>query len=523
MTTNRWSCRNTLFFCILAAGIFPGLSGWNVKAQAVESPNDLSVAVGKSVLVASDKPIDKVAVGFGDIAEATAMSPTEVLVNAKAPGSTSLIIWQQGGGKLFFDVNVLPNKFLSDSRLETVRREVRTELAGQQINVTAEGDSVFLRGTAKDLTSAERAVSIASTMGKVVNLLYVEVPAPEAQILLKVRFASLDRSLAKQLGVNLFSTGAGRTLGTISTGQFAGPSLPDNPLQSNPATPFVFSDLLNIFLYRKDINLGATIKALETKGVLQVLAEPNVLTENGKQGSFLAGGEFPIPVVQGGTVGANVAITILFREFGVRLNFIPVITPRGTIHLQVAPEVSSLDFGNALTINGFSIPSLVTRKVKSEVELEEGQSFAIGGLLDKRVTDTFEKVPFIGDIPILGKFFQTKNVNRQNTELLVIVTPELVRPIPASAAQMELPFPEPFLHSSDASAIRNPVTPKSEANRPPAAKTMPVEAYIQSLRPEQTLDVSGSVGGKTPGSPPSPQTQPSPSPLGAPVITPQPQ
>jgi len=505
----------------LLATFLAGACVTSGAAQApAESPNDLAIVVGKSALVTSELPIERVSVGFGEIAEATAIGPTEVLVNGKAPGSTSLIIWQQGGGKLFFDVNVLPSKFLSDARLDAVRREIRKELPEQQITISAEGDSVFLRGTAKDLTSVDRAVSIAGTMGKVVNLLYVQVPAPEAQILLKVRFASFDRTVARQLGVNLFSTGAGNTIGATTTGQFPAPGLVQSGGQSNVTAPFGFSDLLNIFLYRRDLNLGATIKALETKGVLQTLAEPNVLAENGKQGSFLAGGEFPFPVVQGGGGANNAAITIQFREFGIRLNFIPNITPRGSIHLQVAPEVSSLDFGNGLVINGFTVPSLITRKVTSEVELEEGQSFAIAGLLDKRVSDTFQKVPFIGDIPVLGKFFQTKGVTRQNTELIVIVTPELVRPMPAGAPQIELPFPEPFLTSSPASALRTPGVAVTGPAPAPPVKSMPVETLMQSLRSEQPLDLSGSLTGKSGGGSAKSQSGPPQLPMTPPVLTP---
>jgi pilus assembly protein CpaC len=470
-----------------------------------ESPNDLTIVAGKSALVSSEKPIERISVGFGDIAEATAVSPTEVLVNAKAPGSTSLIIWQQGGGKLFFDLSVQPNKFLANTRLEAVRRELRKELPDQDIALTAEGDFVFLRGQAKDLISVDRAVSIGSTAGKVVNLLYVQIPGREAQILLKVRFASIDRTRAAQLGLNLFSTGGGNTVGTVGTGQFPVPSLQPNQQTTaganNTASPFVFSDLLNIFLYNKNLNLGTTIKALESKGLLQILAEPNVLTENGKQGSFLAGGEFPIPVVQGSSgAGGTQAITIQYREFGVRLNFIPTLTPRGSIHLQIAPEVSSLDFANAITISGFQVPSLTTRKVNTEVELDEGQSFAIAGLLDRRVTDTFEKVPFIGDIPVLGKFFQSKSTSKTNTELIVIVTPELVQPVPSGAQPLSLAYPKSFLETEPASAVRTPGIDKTGPARAEAVKSVPVEKYIQSLRTQQTLDISGSVGGKTSGS-----------------------
>jgi pilus assembly protein CpaC len=473
-------------------------------AQGPESPNELTIVAGKSALVTSELPIERISVGLGDIAEVTATGSKEVLVNAKAPGSTSLIIWQEGGGKLLFDVNVQPNRFLANSRLDNVRREIRRELPDQEISLTADGDYVFLRGSAKDLTSVDRAASIASTLGKVVNLLYVQVPAPEAQILLKVRFASIDRNAISQLGINLFSTGAANTIGRITTEQFPGPGLSTqqsaNTGTSNPATPFAFSDLLNIFLYRKDLNLGATIKALETKGLVQVLAEPNVLAQDGKQGSFLAGGEFPYPVVQG-TVGggASSAVTIQFREFGVRLNFIPTITPRGTIHLQVAPEVSALDFGNALQLNGFTVPALITRKLRTEVDLEEGQTFAIGGLLDKRTTDTMEKVPFIGEIPILGKLFQSKITNKQNTELLVIVTPEFVRPIPAGGAVPSLTYSKPFMDSASEASVRTPGVDVTGPAPATPAKSVPVEKYIQSLRNDQVLDLSGSVGGKTSG------------------------
>ena len=178
------------------------------------------------------------------------------------------------------------------------------------------------------------------------------------------------------------------------------------------------------------MNLGATLQALETQGVVQDLAEPNLLAANGKQASFLAGGEFPYPVVQGTSSGST-AVTIEFKEYGIRLNFIPTITPRGTIRLQVAPEVSALDYTNEVQISGFTVPGITTRNVNTEVELRDGQSFVIGGLLDNSVTQTFEKIPFLGDIPILGKFFQSIQRTKANSELIVIVTPEIVAPIPA--------------------------------------------------------------------------------------------
>jgi pilus assembly protein CpaC len=224
------------------------------------------------------------------------------------------------------------------------------------------------------------------------------------------------------LGANFLSTGAGGTPGSITTGQFPG-------MATNDGKSFTLTDALNVFLFRPDLNLAATIRALETKRQLETLAEPTVPAINGKTASFLAGGEFPFPMIQGGaSVGA---VTIQFREFGVRLSFLPTVTPRGTIRLQVTPEVSSLDFANGLVFQGFNIPAISTRRVQTEIELENGQSFAIAGLLDNRVTESWSKIPGLGDIPLFGKLFQSKSRLKNNTELLIVVTPELVRPVPA--------------------------------------------------------------------------------------------
>ena len=468
-----------------------------------ESHNTLSVEVGKSVVVNSQDPIERVAVGFGDVAEATAVTPREVLLSGKTAGATSLIIWQRGGGKLFFDVSVTPNRYLADTALDSVRREIAKELPGQNVTLTGENGVFYLRGTVKDLTSAGRANSIAASLGRVVNLLYVDVPTADAQILLKVRFASLDRNRSTEVGLNLFSTGAGNTIGRTSTQQFPSSELPNSPQPNNLTNPFVFGDLLNLFLFRKDINLGATIKDLEIKGVLQTLAEPNVLAQDGKQASFLAGGEFPYPVFQGNTVGAG-SITIQFRDFGILLNFIPKITPRGTIQLKVAPEVSSLDFANGLTIQGYTVPALSTRKVNTEVELEEGQTFAIGGLLDKRVTESFQKMPLIGDIPVLGKLFQSKSENRQNTELIVMVTPELVRPIPAGGSIPELKFPLSFLDSqNDAAVTKSAGGGETSPARVPSEKSIPLEKLLESMQPAKPLEEKLRGGANMPGPQPN--------------------
>jgi pilus assembly protein CpaC len=442
-----------------------------------KSPQLIDVTVGKSILLDSALPMERVSVGLGGFADVTAVGASEVLVNGKAPGETSLIIWQEDGSKLYFDLSVRPSRFLANNRIELADRQLKQELPGQIINLTLEDDTFFLRGRVKDVTSAERAYSIASTLGKAVNLLYVDVPQAEAQILLKVKFASVDRNFSSQLGVNLFSTGAVNTIGSVSTGRFSPPTIPKVGSGGESATA-TLSDALNLFLFRPDLNLGATIKLLESRGLLEVLAEPNVLAQNGKEASFVAGGEFPYPVVQAAS-GGTAAVTIQFREFGVRLNFVPTITPRGSISLRVAPEVSALDFTHGLTVNGFAVPAITVRKMDTAVELSEGQSFAIGGLLDNRVTDSLEKVPFLGDLPILGKFFQSRSRNKENTELLVIVTPELVRPIPQGAPLPQLKYPTPFMDRNTPADASLPAK-QGSSSVPPSS--VPIETLLKSLQ-----------------------------------------
>jgi len=264
------------------------------------------------------------------------------------------------------------------------------------------------------------------------------------------------------------------------------------------------------------LNVGATLQALETRGLVQILSEPNVLAQNGKQGSILAGGEYPYPVVQASGTGGAPTVTIQFKEYGVRLNFIPTLTPRGTIRLQVAPEVSSLDFTNAVEISGFQVPAIDVRRVNTEIELSKGQSFAIGGLLDNRTTETFQKIPFIGDLPILGKFFQSISKNKTNTELIVIVTPEIVDPIPAGAPLPGVKFTEPFMPQNSGTPMHTPESANAgaEATHPP--DVIPVEKLIDSMKPETPLVIDSSysaTGGGTSGgsSAPAPSTPAPPS------------
>ncbi len=205
---------------------------------------------------------------------------------------------------------------------------------------------------------------------------------------------------------------------------------------------FGLNNLLNIFLFRPDANLGVTIRALEQNNLLEILAEPNVLAIDGSEASFLAGGEFPFPVVQGG--GDFSAVTIVFKEFGVRLRFTPNVQEDGTILLKVVPEVSALDFANALSISGFLVPALSTRRAETEVALRDGQTFAIAGLIDNRLSEIASKIPFLGDIPIIGNLFKSRAKNHSTTELLVLVTPQIVKPLEPGEVPALPKFPIPF-------------------------------------------------------------------------------
>ncbi len=439
---------------------------------------DLFVTVGKSLVVDSPVNIQRVAVANGDLAEALAVNPREVLVNGKAAGETSMIIWQQGGNRLFFDLTIRP----SNAKAAAVQQEIEREFPGQDIKIVLQNDTVFVHGTVKDLTASDRAMAMAASLGKPVNLLNVAVPPTESQILLRVKFADVDRLATQNLGINIFSTGATNTTGLITTGAFSPPTLTTT---SGTPTTISYSNLLNVFLFRPDLNLGATIEALEAKNVAQILAEPNVLAINGKTASFLAGGEFPYPTLQGGTsIGA---VTIQFREFGVRLSFTPVITPRGTIRLHVMPEVSALDTADGITFEGFNIPALSTRRIETEIELEDGQSFAISGLLDNRFTETVNRIPGLANIPLLGKFFQSRSRSKNNSELLVLVTPEIVRPIPKGQPVPEIKMPKEFLGGP----AGLPRTPGMEVTGPvpvkPAKDSVPVEQLIQSQKPMPPL------------------------------------
>ena len=334
----------------------------------------------------------------------------------------------------------------------------------EQITVSPSRAAIVLSGHVSTEDVAKRAGELASAYSpKVVNVLTFG-PVGAQEVMLQVKFAEVDRTALTQMGINFISTGGANTIGTVTTGQYGSlgaqtltPSTPSGAGTTTPTTTTI-SNVLNLFVFRPDINFGAVIEALQSKNLLQILAEPNLIAINGKKASFLAGGQFPFPIVQPGA--GFTAVTISFKEFGVKLEFTPVIMPNGNIHLLVAPEVSTLDFANALTISGFTVPALSTRKAETEFELRDGQSFVIAGLIDNRVTDIWNKVPGLGDIPILGNFFKSKSAQKSNSELMVLCTVHRISP------NMEAPpgpkNPQPFINNDKFDGTKGATKPSGK-------------------------------------------------------------
>jgi len=407
----------------------------NVDQQALE------VVASKSLLLDFPADIERIATSNPDVVDLVVVSSREVLLNAKSPGVATVVIWTSDGGRGLYPVRVRPD-------LEAARQLLRATFPAESIEVEAERDTVALRGQVSSKQVAEQAVAMLSGLFKtVVNHLEVAPEPVPKQVLLRVRFAEVNRTALERLGLNLISTGALHTPGSITTGQFS-PPVPERlrgaigaPVEGT-TSEWTLSDALNVFAFRPDLNLSALIAALKEQRVLQILAEPNLVTIDGKEASFLVGGEFPIPTLQG---GANAgAVTVQFREFGIRLSFEPRITPHGTIRMRVRPEVSTIDLANAVSFAGFVIPALSTRRMETEIELGQGQSFVIAGLIDDRARADLRRVPGLSQIPILGELFKSRERQQSKTELLVIVTPELVTPVDRSEAP-ELVMPLKFL------------------------------------------------------------------------------
>ncbi len=375
----------------------------------------VQVTAGRSTVLPIAFDVTRIAVTNPAVADANVVAPREVLIDAKAPGTISLIVWGSDR-RAQYDIVVQPP-------VTPLQQQLQALFPGENINVAFSDDAIILSGSVSSnqvsLRAAEIAAASASKL-KLINLLQLPGGDQSQQVMLQVRFAEVNRRASQELGISLFTgiNGYKNWVGRTTTQQYPAPFF---DTQQGGLT---FSDYLNLFVFNTKNDLGAVVKALQTKGLLQSLAEPNLIAYNGQKASFLAGGEFPVPIVQGLTN----AVTIMFKEFGIRLNFTPTIAG-DTIRLKVNPEVSSLDFANGIVLQGFRIPSLITRRAETDVELRDGQSFAIAGLLNNLSQTDSQAIPVLGSLPIIGNLFKSKAETKERTELLVLITPRLVRPL----------------------------------------------------------------------------------------------
>lgn len=384
--------------------------------NSLSANNTLHIPVGQSTLLHSEARIRRMYIGNPAILQSFAASPEQVVVTAKAAGLTSLVLWDTLGHTRMYTVS-------ADIDPTELRNALDSEFPGNNIHLTANQDLITLTGSVPTKEMSDAAAKLAGVYAKqVANSLRID-PVHGKQVQLKLQILEIDRSKLQQFGVNIFKP-MGNTVGGITTGQFPSTlTTTTGALQTVTA-----SNPLNLFLYNFKLNAGVTVQDLEQKNVLQILAEPTLTTMSGEEAHFLSGGEFPFPMVQGGT-GNSTAISIEFRPYGVKMDFTPVVNSDGTINLKVVPEVSTLDYTNAVTISGYTIPAISTRRAETDVELRNGETFALSGLLDHRTTEVMSKIPGIGDLPILGPLFRSKSQQRSVLELVVLVTASVVDPL----------------------------------------------------------------------------------------------
>jgi pilus assembly protein CpaC len=476
-------------------------NGATPGASSATSATTIDLLVGRSTLLNVGAPIARVSLTVPDIADALVTSPQQLLIHGKKPGTISLFVWDKSGGIKTYEVAVRRD-------LSTLSDQLRQLFPGEQISVHGSGKDVVLSGVVATKYVVDKAAEVAGgyveKKDDVVNLLTIQEGVASNQVLLRVRFAEVSRSALTELGASFFTGPGGYRdyVSRVTTSQFPSVNFDEMSRLSIQGPPdnwgggrdevsatggkMTFSDFLNIFLFNNKYNVGTVIKALSDKGLFQSLAEPNLVATNGKEASFLAGGEYPYPVVQG---GANVgSVTIVFKEFGIRLSFTPTILNDDVVNLKVKPEVSALDFSSAVTIQGFRIPALSTRRTETEVELRDGQTFAVAGLLNNTLTSSLRKIPGIGDIPILGWLFKSKALQKNETELVVLITPHILRRGSPGAATGLPNLVEPFLGRPDKQVTPPPAhlgSPRypTQGQPGPKAPAGPSEAATHGMAP----------------------------------------
>jgi pilus assembly protein CpaC len=415
----------------------PAPGSWTAASSPLpEVATDIDLLVGRSTILNVGSTISRVSLTVPDIADAMVTAPSQLLIHGKTPGTISLFVWDRAGSIKTFEVKVRRD-------LTPLVAQLKQLFPGEPITALGSGKDIVLSGTVSAAYVIEKAGNVAGgyveKKENVVNLLKQQEGVASNQVMLRVRFAEVSRTAVQELGATYFLNK------TNWAGRIAPPGVPAPDF--DPDKGLVFADFLNLFAFSGKNGLGAALKALQSKGLFQSLAEPNLVAIDGKEASFLAGGEFPIPIVQSGN-GAN-SVTIMFKEFGVRLAFTPTVLGGDLVRIKVKPEVSSLDFANAVTVDGFRIPALTTRRTETEVELRDGQTFAIAGLLNNTLTNTLSKIPGIGDIPILGRLFQSKAHQKNLTELVVMITPVIIKRGQMGAGEGLPQIVEPYLGAPD--------------------------------------------------------------------------
>ena len=405
----------------------------------VAAPTSVNLLVGRSTILDIGASIARVSLTVPDVADALVTSPSQLLIHGKQPGTISMFVWDKMGAIKTYEVVVRRD-------LSPLVEQIKTLFPGEPITIAGSGRDVIVSGTVSSKYVIDKAADVAGgyveKKENVVNLLKQAEGVASNQVMLRVRFAEVSRNALQEIGASMFSDNAdGQWYGRTTTQQFASPIFDKNQPSAALGDTMVFSDYLNLFLFDSKNKIGAVVKALQGKGVFQSLAEPNLIALNGKEASFLAGGEFPYPV----PTGNFGSFTIHFKEFGVRLNFTPTVLGGDLINLKIKPEVSSLDFNNAIILEGFRVPALTSRRAETELELRDGQTFAIAGLMNNTALSSMRKVPFLGDIPVLGMLFQSRAYQKDQTELVVMVTPTIVRRDSTGVSQGLPALVEPYM------------------------------------------------------------------------------
>lgn len=430
------------------------------QADAKDATNSMDMVVGKTAIISTEKLYKRLSVAQPEIADVNAIGPHSVLVTAKKVGSTQVIVWDDQDHAQVHDISVTMD-------LSQLQNQLKRLFPDSSIRVEGSNDSIILRGRAPSALVSEQAAMVAAPYGKVLN--FIEISGGQ-QVMLQVRFAEVSRSATSSLGVNLGLSDSQNAWGS-NIGQVNPFDVMGGQLRPASVTPSV--TLFGTMGF-EGMNLSGFIDALRQNNLLRMLAEPNLIASSGQEASFLAGGEFPVPVAQSGS-GDSPAITVEYREFGVKLQFTPVVMGDGRIRLTVAPEVSDLDFTTAVRFNGFVIPGLSSRKVSTTIELNEGQTFAIAGLLNNTVSASKDVTPLLGDLPVVGALFRSVRYQRKETELVVLVTPRLVEGM--NPGQVPTLPGEIWRHPTDAQLFGNQDLGGPAADERHVPTTRPAQRY----------------------------------------------